>query len=92
MSSLSGSARVRSSSVQHVYHHHGDEAARTNVKVVENTRGFNFEVTITGARSADEALALAKDAYSKLAAEFVSEPSPAPAKKTAAKEVADVSA
>ncbi len=43
---------------------------KVNLKVERNSRGFNWEVTVTGASSADEALTILKDAEAKLAAQY----------------------
>jgi len=61
---------------QHVYHHSDSDGARINVKVEKNTKGFNYEATITGAKTVDEAIALLKDAEGKLQAAYGS-PQPA---------------
>ena len=58
---------------QHVYHHNDSDGARINVKVEKNSRGFNYEATVTGAKSVDEAMSLLKEAESRLKAEFASE-------------------
>lgn len=42
---------------QHVYHH-TDNTPRINVKVEKNTKGYNWEATVTGAATCEEALAL----------------------------------
>lgn len=43
---------------QHIYHHYDNDGPRVNVKVEKNTKGFNYEVSISGAKSKEEALAL----------------------------------
>ena len=58
---------------QHVYHHNDSDGARINVKVEKNSRGFNYEATVTGASSVEEAMSLLKEAESRLKAEFASE-------------------
>ncbi|MFZ6029745.1 MAG: hypothetical protein ACOYYS_18690 [Chloroflexota bacterium] len=56
---------------QHVYHHYdGNNGPRVNVKLEKNSRGYNWEVTATGAANVDEALALVRDASEKLRAEY----------------------
>ena len=55
---------------QHVYHHSADEGAKINAKVERNSKGYNWEVTVTGASSPDEALALIEEAEAKLKARF----------------------
>jgi len=58
---------------QHVYHHNDSDGARINVKVEKNSRGFNYEATVTGAKTVDEALTLLKDAEEKLRLQFTQE-------------------
>ena len=55
---------------QHVYHHYDNDGARINVKVEKNTKGFNYEATVTGAKTVEEAVALLKEAQRKLHLEF----------------------
>lgn len=55
---------------QHVYHHNISDGPKVNVKVEKNSRGYNFEVTVTGAPSVDEALAIVRDAENQLAAQY----------------------
>jgi hypothetical protein len=55
---------------QHVYHHTEPSPAKINVKIERNTKGYNFEVTVTGASSVDEALALISDANAKLKEQY----------------------
>lgn len=43
---------------------------RLNVKLEKNSKGYNYEVTVTGAASVDEAIFLLKDAKEKLEKEF----------------------
>lgn len=64
--------------VQHVYHHSDSDGARINVKVEKNTKGFNYEATVTGAKSVDEAIGLLKDAENKLQAAYTQVVSSAP--------------
>ncbi len=55
---------------QHIYHHSDNDGARINVKVEKNTKGFNYEATVTGAKTVDEAIALLKEAQQKLQATY----------------------
>lgn len=68
---------------QHIYHHSDSDGARINVKVEKNTKGFNYEATVTGAKSVDEAIALLRDAQAQLQATFgapeTQTPTPPPA-------------
>ena len=51
---------------QHIYHHSDNDGARINVKVEKNTRGFNYEATVTGAKTVAEALALLSETIREL--------------------------
>ena len=55
---------------QHVYHHTVNDGPKVNLKVEKNSRGYNYEVTVSGASSTDEAMAITKDAEAKLAAQY----------------------
>ena len=50
---------------QDVYHHY-DDKPKVNMKVERNSRGYNWEVTVTGSVSVDEALTIVQDAKKKL--------------------------
>lgn len=41
----------------HVYHHN-DDKPRINVKAEKNTKGYNYEASVTGAASVEEAMEL----------------------------------
>ncbi|MFZ2992607.1 MAG: hypothetical protein WA061_02720 [Microgenomates group bacterium] len=56
--------------VQHVYNHEDTLEPRINIKVEKNSKGFNYDVTVTEAKSVDEAMELVKDAIKKLKIEF----------------------
>ena len=56
---------------QHIYHHSDSDGVRVNVKVERNSRGFNYEATITGAKTVDEAMSTLKDAEGKLRDTYV---------------------
>lgn len=47
---------------------------RLNVKLEKNSKGFNYEVTVTSAASVEEAIALLKEAKEKLEQEFTNGP------------------
>lgn len=51
---------------QHVYHHYDNDGARVTVKVIQNTKGFNYEAAVSGAKTVEEAMALLIDAQTKL--------------------------
>ncbi len=56
----------------HHYHHYENALAapRVNAKVEQNSRGMNYEVTVTSASTPEEAARLAKEAIQRLKAEF----------------------
>ncbi len=56
----------------HHYHHYENAPAsvKVNAKVEQNSRGLNYEVTVTGASTPEEAARLAKEAMQRLKAEF----------------------
>ncbi len=56
----------------HHYHHYENApaAVKVNAKVEQNSRGINYEVTVTSAASPEEAARLAKEAMQRLKAEF----------------------
>jgi hypothetical protein len=60
---------------QHIYHHLDDDGPRINVKVEKNTKGSNYEATITGAKTVEDALSLLTDAKARLEKEFGTPPS-----------------
>ena len=43
-----------------------------NAKLIENTKGFNIEITVQGAPDAETATALVKETYTRLKSEFPS--------------------
>lgn len=55
---------------QHIYHHSDSDGVRINVKVEKNTKGFNYEATITGAKSVEEAMTALKSAQTALEATY----------------------
>jgi len=55
---------------QHIYHHSDNDGARITVKVEKNTKGFNYEASVSGAKTVDEALSLLKEAQQKLQAAY----------------------
>ncbi len=56
----------------HHYHHYENApaAVKVNAKVEQNSRGMNYEVTVTGASTPEEAARLAKEAMQRLKAQF----------------------
>jgi len=55
---------------QHVYHHQDADGPRVNMKVERNSRGYNYEATVTGAKTVDEAVGILNDAIAKLRATY----------------------
>ena len=53
---------------QHIYHHYDNDGARINVKVEKNSKGFNYEATVTGAKSVAEAILLVAQTEKELKA------------------------
>lgn len=52
---------------QHVYHHYDTPIGGTfNIKIEKNSRSTNFEISILGARNAEEARELLKQAKSEI--------------------------
>lgn len=54
----------------HVYHHSDNDGAKVSVKAEKNTKGYNWEISVSGASSVEEAMAKLKDAESQLKAEY----------------------
>jgi len=42
---------------QHIYHHN-DDKPRINVKAEKNTKGYNYEASVTGCESVEQAMEL----------------------------------
>ena len=55
---------------QHVYHHNDNDGPRVYVKVEKNTKGFNYEATVSGCKTVEEAMAMLVDAEAKLRQQF----------------------
>lgn len=55
---------------QHVYHHYDNDGARINVKVEKNTKGYNYEATVTGAKNDEEALEILDKLVAELKLRF----------------------
>jgi hypothetical protein len=54
----------------HVWNHRADDAARVSVKAERNSKGWNYEASVSGARTVEEAMALLQDATTKLQAAY----------------------
>jgi len=52
--------RVAGNEVHH-YHHNDDSGPRVNAKVERNSKGYNWEATVTGATSVKQAITMLKD-------------------------------
>ncbi len=50
---------------QHLYHHQ-DTTPRVAMKVEKNTKGYNWEVSVSGAGTIEEALRLLKEGNEEL--------------------------
>lgn len=55
---------------QHIYHHSDSDGVRINVKVEKNTKGFNYEATVTGAKTVEEAMEALKSAQGALEQQY----------------------
>lgn len=55
--------------VTHTYHH-DDDRPRFNVKAEKNSRGYNFEATVTNAPSIQEAMELLNTLTTALEAQY----------------------
>ena len=53
---------------QHVYYHNDYDGARINVGIEKNTKGYNWNATVTGAKTVAEAILLLNQANSELKA------------------------
>lgn len=47
---------------QHVYHHSEENVTTLNIGIEKNTKGFNWSVTVVGAKSVEEAIQLISEA------------------------------
>jgi hypothetical protein len=55
---------------EHIYHHSDNDGVRISIKVEKNTKGFNYEASISGAKNVDEAFAALRDAQYRLEKEY----------------------
>ena len=55
---------------QHIYHHNADEGPRVSVKAEKNTKGWNYEASVSGVKSVEQALELLKAATDALQAQY----------------------
>lgn len=59
---------------QHIYHHSDNDGVRISMKVEKNTKGFNYEASVSGAKTVDEAMSALKAAQGSLEAQFGTQP------------------
>ena len=58
---------------QNIYHHYDNDGLRINMSIEKNSRGFNYSVTIVGAKSVVEAMGALKEAEATLKAKYGSD-------------------
>jgi len=54
---------------QHIFHH-GNNEPSINAKLVQNTKGFNIEITVQGASTPEEAKRLIDETYLLLSKQY----------------------
>ena len=59
---------------QHIYHHSDNDGVRISMKVEKNTKGFNYEASVTGAKTVEEGMTALKAAQASLEAQFGTQP------------------
>lgn len=55
---------------QHVFHHNNTDGPRVALKVEKNSKGHNWEVSVSGARTVEEAMALIRTGDAALREQF----------------------
>lgn len=55
---------------QHIYHHYDNDGVRISMKAEKNTKGYNFECSVTGASTVHEAILTLLDANKELKLAF----------------------
>ena len=55
---------------QHFYHHNANEGPKVSVKAEKNSKGWNYEASVSGADSVELALTLLKAATEALQAQY----------------------
>jgi hypothetical protein len=55
---------------QNIYHHYDNDGARVTAKVERNTKGYNWEAAVSGAKTVEEAMTLLVEAESELRSKF----------------------
>lgn len=51
---------------QHIYHHYDNDGVRITVKAERNSRGVNYEASVSGAKTVEEAMSALKSAQQEL--------------------------
>ena len=65
---------------QHIYHHSDQDGLRIAVKLEKNTKGFNYEASVSGAKTVAEAIMTLDMAKKDLEAKYGPAPVEVPAK------------
>lgn len=65
--------RTTLTGIQHVYNHYDGEL-KVNIKLERNSKGYNWEVTVTQAKSPDEALQIIAQTEEKLKSKYGPQP------------------
>jgi hypothetical protein len=52
---------------QHIYHHNDSDGIRVSVKVERNTKGYNWEASVSGAKTVEDALKTLQEVSVKMA-------------------------
>jgi hypothetical protein len=55
---------------QHHIHTWADQGPKVDIKAERNSRGYNWEIKVSGAKTTDEAIAMLAEADAKLKAQF----------------------
>ena len=55
---------------KHIYHHYDSDGARVTVKVEKNSKGYNWEAAVSGAKTVEEAMQKLKEAEAQLLATY----------------------
>lgn len=55
---------------QHIYYHHESDGPRIAMKVERNSKGYNWEVAVSGAKSVEQAMSLLTQGNDALKASY----------------------
>lgn len=55
---------------QHIFHHSDTDGVRVNMSIEKNSRGFNYSVTVVGAKTVEEGMRALQEAEAALKAEY----------------------